>query len=283
MIVDMNNSSNMDISIIIVNYNSGNLLSECIQSIIQNIKALDYEIVVVDNMSTDSSFSLCEKYDSSHLKKFQAGANLGFSKANNLGASHAVGRVLHILNPDTRIGTSLEQDYKVIMDNYKKGFHYVYVNPLEDRDGKTYYGRYPLPGTLNHIRYYVNRKRTKWYYIGASVIISSVDFEYMGKWNEDFYMYGEDADLFYRINALKFQIVEMPSLIYHYGGGSSDNTFTNLQREILIQKSLRTYRKSNGMAWVDFWAWQMLVVLLFWKRPKRLWLQLKIILLSFKA
>lgn len=276
-------SSGMDISIIIVNYNSGNLLSECIQSIIQNIKALDYEIIIVDNMSTDSSFSLCEKYDSSHIKLIQAGANLGFSRANNLGASRAKGRVLHFLNPDTRIGPSLEQDYKVIMDDYSKGLHFVYVNPLEDRDGKIYYGRYPLPGTLNHIRYHVNQKRTKWYYIGASIIMSTVDFEGIGKWNELFYMYGEDADLFCRINALKLKIVEMPSLIYHYGGGSSENTYTNLQREILIQKSLRTYRKSNGMGWVDFWAWQILVVLIFWKRPKRLWLQVKTIMLSFKS
>ena len=72
----------MDISIIIVNYNSGELLYNCLQSIFQNVKGVDYEIVVVDNMSSDSSFSRCVELKDSRLQLIQSGDNLGFSKAN---------------------------------------------------------------------------------------------------------------------------------------------------------------------------------------------------------
>lgn len=273
----------MDISIIVVNFNSGELLSHCIKSILQNIKGFSYEIIVVDNMSSDASFKQCRQLESPCLKLIQSGSNLGFSKANNLGAKYASGTILHFLNPDTTISESLNDDYCMILSNAAENLPCVYVNPLKDRDGKIYYSRNALPGTNNLLRYYLCRETTKWYYIGATLIISASNFNRIGKWNESFFMYGEDADIFCRINRNHFRIIEMPSVIFHYGGGSSENTFTNIQREILIQKSLRKYRKANQMSWFDFWIWQILVVLSFCRKPKRLWWQIKAIYLSFKV
>ena len=108
-----------------------------------------------------------------------------------------------------------------------------------------------------------------------------MDFERIGKWNERIFMYCEDADIFYRINHFKIPIVELPIAIFHYGGGSSEKTFSNFQREILIQKGIQIYRSSNHLNWLDYWAWQFLVVLTFLKRPKRMLWQIKAIYYSF--
>ena len=145
----------MDFSIIIVNYNSGLLLRECIQSILSALNNVSYEIIVVDNMSSDSSFSDCNDILDKHLILIQSGDNLGFSKANNIGAKHASGRILHFLNPDTRISQSLEVDYRNVLNDYLKNNHNVYVNPLQDRDGTVYYGDNPLPDAMNLIKHYV--------------------------------------------------------------------------------------------------------------------------------
>ena len=91
----------MDISIIIVNYNSGAFLFNCVNSIITNLSDIDYEILVVDNKSSDDSFDRCKAIMNNRLKLIQSNANLGFSKANNLGADRATGKILHFLNPDT--------------------------------------------------------------------------------------------------------------------------------------------------------------------------------------
>ena len=88
----------MDFSIIIVNYNSGRFLLDCVKSILNNLGGISYEIIVVDNKSSDSSFSDCASVDDNHLILIQSGANMGFSRANNIGAEHASGNFLHFLN-----------------------------------------------------------------------------------------------------------------------------------------------------------------------------------------
>lgn len=271
----------MDFSIIIVNYNSGDLLNECVKSILKNMEGLSFEIIVVDNMSSDSSFSDCTCIVDNRLKLIQSGANLGFSKANNIGAKHASGKILHFLNPDTQVTPTLVDDYKLILTNYCEDTHCVYVNPLRDKDGTTYYGKNALPGTINWIKYYLYRNKTKWYYIGASVIIPAEDFQNIGGWNEKIFMYAEDADIFYRINKCQLPIVELPSVVFHYGGGSSQKAFTSMAREILIQKGIRIYFKSNHLSWFDYWIWQLMVLSTFIMRPKRMWWQIKAICYSF--
>lgn len=71
---------------------------------------------------------------------------------------------------------------------------------MQDRDGTVYYGESPLPGTMNLFMTYLCPRKTKYYYIGASVIIPQDTFNQIGGWNENIFMYGEDADLFFRIN-----------------------------------------------------------------------------------
>ncbi|HMQ79125.1 MAG TPA: glycosyltransferase family 2 protein, partial [Ignavibacteria bacterium] len=93
----------IDISVIIVNYNVKELLEQCINSIFSASAGLKVEVIIVDNNSFDGSVEfLKNKFpDNPQLKIIESPINLGFAKANNLGAKEAKGDYLLILNPDT--------------------------------------------------------------------------------------------------------------------------------------------------------------------------------------
>ena len=93
----------IDISVIIVNYNVKELLEQCVKSIFSASSNLKVEVIVVDNNSFDGSVEfLKQKFPgNAQLKIIESPINLGFAKANNLGAKEAKGEYLLILNPDT--------------------------------------------------------------------------------------------------------------------------------------------------------------------------------------
>ena len=192
------------------------------------------------------------------------------------------GKILHFLNPDTEVDECLVNDYNQIINNVYNNIENVYVNPMKDLDGTVYYGKNYIPDAFNYLVYLFNRKKTKWYYIGATVIMSRQVFNKIGRWNDKIFMYEEDTDLFFRINKKNIPIVELPTIIFHYGGGTSKNAFTSMEREILIQKSLRIYFKSNNLSILNYLFFEIEMLLSFIKRPKRVWWQLKAIIYSFQ-
>lgn len=90
----------MDVSIIIVNYNTKQLLSDCLSSIKEKTFGIEYEVIVVDNDSTDGSQEMLRQ-DFQWVRLVESGENLGFGKANNLGMSVANGKYFFLLNSDT--------------------------------------------------------------------------------------------------------------------------------------------------------------------------------------
>ena len=95
-----NIKNNIDVSIIIVNYNSFNLLIQCIDSLIKFTKAVSYEIIVVDNHSMEDLIDdVLSKYD--EIKLIKNNENKGFGSANNLGLAIARGKYVLFLNNDT--------------------------------------------------------------------------------------------------------------------------------------------------------------------------------------
>ena len=89
----------MDVSVIIVNYNTKKLTKNCIDSIFQNTKDVKFEVILVDNASTDGSKEFFEQ--DNRIKYIYSTTNLGFGKANNLGYKEASGKYLFLLNSDT--------------------------------------------------------------------------------------------------------------------------------------------------------------------------------------
>ncbi len=96
-----------DLSIIILNYNTKDLLDSCLWSILKNSKSQNFEIIVVDNASTDGSVAMIKK-KYPYVKLIESRVNLGYSAGNNLGLSKSHGRNILFLNSDTGIfGNSL--------------------------------------------------------------------------------------------------------------------------------------------------------------------------------
>lgn len=232
-----------DISIIIVNYNSGELLQNCLESIKRELQC-KYEVVIVDNDSTDNSIALCGKYESdSRFRIIRSAENLGFAKGCNLGAKRSKGEILHFLNPDTQLQNGADKDYNTVIHNP----HKVYVTPLINRDGSIENGKMAIPMLKDIFWWNFNKKRARFWCKGASVIVSRQNFEKAGKWCEEYFMYGEDTDLFYNFWKCGMQIEMLPVPVFHYGGGCSTNVWNNLQRELIVQRSFRKFfrRHSN--------------------------------------
>src|SRR5437762_3548719 len=99
----------MDLSIIIVNWNSKDYLRKCLKSIYANTHGIDFEIIVVDNASFDGSGELLAQ-DFPKVRFVQSHTNLGFARANNLGFGNSTGRNVLFLNPDTEaVGGALNE------------------------------------------------------------------------------------------------------------------------------------------------------------------------------
>ena len=108
----------MDVSIIIVNYKTPELVVECIRSIREKTTGISYEIIIVDNDSKDNSLEIFSTELDEDIKVVVANENLGFGKANNLGAQHATGKYLFLLNSDTLlINNAIQILYQYIEKN----------------------------------------------------------------------------------------------------------------------------------------------------------------------
>lgn len=228
----------IQVSFIIVNYNTDKLLFNCLTSIKESI-SVPYEVIVVDNNSSDTSIEYCrcffsdDRFHFIHLKD-----NNGFAKANNIGAETASGNILHFLNPDTLVSNKLDSDYRETIIPFPDK---VYVHKLVNQDGTYENGRMVIP-FLKNIFYWDFCRRKAWYwYRGASVILSSTIFYDLGQWPEDYFMYAEDMDLFYRMWIEGVPIVELNTTICHLGGGSSSGKWSTLEREVMVQRSFRKF------------------------------------------
>ena len=102
----------MNLSVIIVNWNTRDLLRECLKSVLKQTKGLDYEVLVVDNGSSDDSVRMIKKAFP-WIKLMENRENLGFSKANNQAIRRARGEFILLLNSDTKIA---ENAFKKMVD-----------------------------------------------------------------------------------------------------------------------------------------------------------------------
>src|SRR3989344_5123947 len=95
----------IDLSIIIINYNTRELTLACLDSIVRSKPKVRYEIIIVDNGSSDDSVQQLKKLTSGHwpLTVYENKENLGFSKANNQGIKTAKGEYILLLNSDTKV------------------------------------------------------------------------------------------------------------------------------------------------------------------------------------
>ncbi|MEI7499782.1 MAG: glycosyltransferase family 2 protein [Bacteroidota bacterium] len=231
------------LSIIIVNFNSGELLRNCIESICSNID-VDFEVIIYDNASSDESASSLNI--DPRIRIISGKENLGFAKANNLAAKQATGEFLHFLNPDIIINKSLADEYKNILGTRKSA---IYVTSLTDVTGNLQKNRHLIPRIGNIARYIMGSSIVAFWNLGASIIIQTEAFRKIGGWPEDYFMYVEDLDFFYIAHKYKIPVYYADTRLIHIGKGVTHQIWSDKQRAFIIEKSFKKFYNKYNAGW----------------------------------
>jgi len=248
----------LDLSIIIVNYNSGNYLYHTVKSITDSPPLASFEIIIVDNRSTDGSLTkVTEQFP--EIKILRQDENWGFAKANNIGARAALGDYLLILNNDTEVPEGA-------VDSLRKGIienpGYGILSPVlynEDGTPQLNYGNDPGIFSEFIAKYFLKLffrlgtgiKRTgyekdKDWVSGACFIISSELYNELGGFDEAFFLYYEDADLGRRVRERGYKNhITSVSGITHFLGKSTGPVCSDIL-PLVKRGHLHYYRKHNG-------------------------------------
>src|SRR3989344_2651866 len=204
----------IDLSIIIVSYNTSDFLKECLESIKKNTEGVNYEIIVVDNASSDNSLQVLRaKFPDVLVIKKQE--NIGFSKANNLGIEKSKGRNVLFLNTDTVVYKDSLLGMVKFMDEHKEAGAATckLVMPDGRLDDASHRG---FPNPWNSLSYFFGLSKLfpksrlfSGYSLGfmdfsniheidacagAFMMVRQQAGEKIGWWDEDYFFYGEDLE-----------------------------------------------------------------------------------------
>jgi GT2 family glycosyltransferase len=257
------------LSIVIVSWNTRDILRDCLTSIFEKTSSLAFEVVVVDNASADGSAEMLREHFP-QVRVIANRSNVGFAKACNQGMRASRGRLILLLNSDTYVRD----------DVIARMAHYVLSRPeismagcqLQYPGGRVQHTAYRSLSTWRSLfedlwLYKLAPSATRdkvllggyWksdremevdWLAGAFMMLRREAFEESGGFSEDFFMYGEDSEWGMRLKRAGRRIFYNPlGVVYHIGSVSSDLEWTQRERLRLCHLGgLRAYAKVNGPA-----------------------------------
>lgn len=238
----------MDVSVIIVNYNTSTLVAECVKSILTHTQELLYEVIVVDNNSEpdfqQQIVSALPNGQPSHLQFLRLQENIGFGRANNEGLKLAAGRNIFFLNPDTVL---LNNAIKILSDFLDRhpGAGACGGNLYDENLMPAFSLRRMLPGILWEFNELTNTLPQKILYgknnyfnhsskdievgfiSGADLMVKREVLQKTGAFSPDFFLYYEETDLCSRIKKAGWKIYNVPQAkVQHLEGQSTNNAYS---------------------------------------------------------
>ena len=231
----------MKLSVVIVNYNVSHYLLQCVDSLSHALRGTDSEVIVVDNHSRDNSVTLLRQYHP-EVRIVENLHNLGFAKANNIAIRQSRGEYVLLLNPDTIVSESVVKGVISFLDSHpdagSAGVRMLNADGTvapESRRGvpTPMTAFYKLSGLCGM---FPNSRRFGRYYLGhlpwdspqqievvsgAFCMLRTSVLKKVGLLDEDYFMYGEDIDLSYRILKSGATNWYVPETILHYKGEST--------------------------------------------------------------
>lgn len=257
----------MTLSVVIVNYKVPFYLHQCLCSLKKATEMMDKEIFVVDNDSKDGSVDFLRNYHP-EVHYIENHENVGFSKANNMAIQKAQGDFVLLINPDTIVSEDTIKRCVDFMNSHpdagaigvRQNYAYGMFAPESKRAVPRpmtalfkFTGlckRFPKNKVLG--KYYLgfldNRQANEIEILsGAFMFIRYQAIKKAGMFDEDYFMYGEDIDLSYRILKAGFKNYYLPTNIIHYKGESTHkHTFTyvnnfNKSMTIFFRKHFKAY------------------------------------------
>lgn len=268
----------MDVSIVMINYNTFEFARDAIDSILTDTKGLQYEIILIDNQSSDGSGERLWEHFRDKIVYIQAGSNLGTSKAFNLGVGRSTGKYVLWLNTDVLLKDNfIETLFEYMERNSDCG---ICGGNVFDFDGKPAHSyRKQLP-TLKTIRQDLSLFRTVWrrlfgkneqfngtgrpmevgYITGADMMIRRELLDRLGGFDERIFMYAEEVEFTYRVkHDTNYTVVSVPDAhILHLEGASFQGKHAFSETKYRIStKGVSVYLgKSYGIETLKKYIWQ---------------------------
>lgn len=262
-------SNDMDLSVVIVSFNVSNLLKACLNSVILATENIDSEILVVDNNSSDDSCTMVS-LNFPEVQLIRNNINTGYAAANNQAIRISGGRYILLLNPDTIVRKETFKMCISFMDSHIDGG--ALGVKMTDGDGiylpeskrsfpsagsaffKSFGFSYLFPDSGLFNRYYlssVGQEDTSAAEViaGAFMFIRKEVLDTTGLLDTDFFMYGEDIDMSYRIMKAGYRNYYFPEVtITHFKGCSTPRD--NYDDILNFYEAMRIYirkRKAEGL------------------------------------
>jgi GT2 family glycosyltransferase len=257
---------NPEISIIIVNYNCCHLLTNCLKSVSENPPSRSFEIIIVDNASTDNSAQNVEQ-NFKNVKLIKNQTNKGFAAANNQALHQACGKFILFLNSDTIV---LKNSIDILAEFLEKTPQAGLCAPkLLNTDGSLQPNLYhfttfrSILARYTIFKYFGLFKKSRDFYrmrgfsydsviqidrpMGAAMMAVKDALEKINNFDENFFFYFEDADLCLKLKKAGFEIYFIPDAqIIHIGGASSKSLGSHKTDMMFYKSMLYYFRKHRG-------------------------------------
>ncbi len=258
----------MDVSIIIVNYNTKTITQDCINSIFEKTKDVSFEVILVDNHSTDGSVDVFSQ--DSRIVFIPLNENNGFGKANNLGLKKAIGKYVFFLNSDTYLLNNAIKEFYDFAEKHQKdnigGIGCRLLKP--DMSYCHSYAVFPsfwgelwkpiiLPLSLMLGKPYKYLDKPEHdedvfavgYVTGADLLVRKDVVDKYGAFDPDFFMYYEESEMQHRWTKSGYgsMIVSAPKIVHLEGASYGENHVVerNVKKDLQVMRSLLLYMKKT--------------------------------------
>ena len=255
----------MKLSIVIVSWNVKKDLVNCLRSIGENPASESFEVIVIDNASTDSTVEAVRN-EFPEIVVITNSQNLGFAAANNQGIEKSRGEYILLLNPDTIVQLN---SLNILIEFMDKNEDVGICGPqLSNQDGTvqpsvrgfpTFRGVLYRHTAFRHLRIFKNEYKT-WLMksfdhktkmdvdqvMGAAFLLRRTAIDSIGAMDETFFMYYEEVDLCYRMKQAGWRIVFTPEAKITHLGGKSSGQMPVRKRIMMLTSLLKFFRKHRG-------------------------------------
>ena len=230
--------TDFDVSVILVTYNTCKMTSECIDSIISHTSGVKYEIILVDNASTDGSKEFFEK--DRRVTYIYNEKNGGFGYGHNIGMEHAHGKYFFLLNTDTLLINNAIKKFYDYAESHDPNTIYGCWLINKDAKGSCSYYNFPAFTFKDFWKMHIDGKDKQIYtgkefivdaIVGADMFIPRTVICSVGGFDTNIFMYDEEGELQYRMMKAGFvrKLIPQPKII-HLEGGS------NKERKIVVPR-----------------------------------------------
>jgi GT2 family glycosyltransferase len=268
-------SSSIDLSIIILNWNSVGYLKKCLATIKAETNGLSYEIIVIDGASYDGCAEMLSS-DHPDVRFIQLHENVGFARANNHAAQFARGQVLLFLNPDTEIreqaitrlyaaytetsgagaaGTTLLNSDNSLQTSAVQAFPAI-SNQIFDFD--FFLNRFPMLPLWGNAALYQAAPAQVQVVSGACLMVRKSVFQEVGGFNTSYFMYAEDSHLCWDIRRKGYKVMYLPGgKIVHFGGGSSSSKGSSFSSKTFRNSIYIFLKHTRGRHYAELYRYSM--------------------------